>query len=478
MKKIIPLLIVLFWLSTMAILIQKNISSSDISTEGLTDFLKNRQQWMSIYYKDEKIGFVSSRFYKNIDSYTMDEALTMRLKVMGTEQEMKSRTLVSLSPDLRILSFKFNLDATQDIEVKGRVKNKVLSLTINTEGNTTTREIKLKKPLRMPLTVLPFILKKGLKKGVKADFPVFDPMTMSMQDMHIEVAGMENIVLHGKEYDAFKIIGDLNGMRLAMWVDENGNELKEESPMGFTLIHEPMEMAIKNLSSSADISDLVLMTAIPFNIELPDNISYLKVRIKGVDLQGLDLHGGRQRLEGDILEITRERIPDSNTKKMPLSGEERFLEETPFVQKNNPAIKSLAEKIINGQKDPLTRTRLLWKWVYENIEKTPSITVPSAVDVLKVRKGDCNEHAVLFTALARSAGIPTRISTGLVYKDGYFYYHAWPEVFTDRWIAIDPTLSQFPADAAHIRLIWGGIDKQVMLMKVINSVSLQGIDYK
>jgi transglutaminase-like putative cysteine protease len=65
-----------------------------------------------------------------------------------------------------------------------------------------------------------------------------------------------------------------------------------------------------------------------------------------------------------------------------------------------------------------------------------------------------------------------------VYKDGYFYYHAWPEIYAGRWIAIDPTLGQFPADATHIRLISGDIDKQIMLSRVINKISLEGIEYR
>src|SRR2546430_8966554 len=47
--------------------------------------------------------------------------------------------------------------------------------------------------------------------------------------------------------------------------------------------------------------------------------------------------------------------------------------------------------------------------------------------------------------------------SGLVYLDGRFYYHAWPEVWLRDWVAVDPTLDQFPADATHLRFVVGGL---------------------
>jgi hypothetical protein len=263
-----------------------------------------------------------------------------------------------------------------------------------------------------------------------------------------------------------------------MWIDEHGNELKEESPLGFTLITEPRVKAVQLPSSSSEVADLIIQTSVPFNLKLPDEISYLKIRVSGIDFDGLELNGGRQTLHGDIIEIVKEDIVTHYDRSLPMPAMEHFLEETPFIQSKNPEIAELASNIIGGEKNPLKAGRLLWEWVFHHIEKTPSITVPSAVDVLKTRKGDCNEHTALYTALARSAGLPTRINVGLVYKNGYFYYHAWPEIYTGRWIAIDPTLGEFPASAAHVRLITGDLDKQVMLAKVINQISLEGIEYR
>src|SRR5690606_29572450 len=94
--------------------------------------------------------------------------------------------------------------------------------------------------------------------------------------------------------------------------------------------------------------------------------------------------------------------------------------------------------------DPWRKSLRIYQWVYDTIAKEPLLSIPSAVDVLSSKKGDCNEHTVLFAALARAERIPTRIALGLVWSDDLrgFYYHAWPEVYAGAWIPMDPTLGQ------------------------------------
>jgi hypothetical protein len=112
-------------------------------------------------------------------------------------------------------------------------------------------------------------------------------------------------------------------------------------------------------------------------------------------------------------------------------------------------------------------------WVHRRLEKEIALTVPSAVQVLERRRGDCNEHTVLYVALARSLGLPARTAVGVVHVNGSFYYHAWPEVWLGEWVAVDPTLGQFPADASHLRFLHGGLARQVELVRLIGRLRLE-----
>jgi len=102
----------------------------------------------------------------------------------------------------------------------------------------------------------------------------------------------------------------------------------------------------------------------------------------------------------------------------------------PLVQSDDPEIVATAKAIVGEERDVLRAARRIHEWVFENVRKRNSAGVPSAVEVLRTKSGDCNEHTVLYVALARAAGIPTRLAVGLVWANARgagpgLYYHAW-----------------------------------------------------
>jgi len=117
-------------------------------------------------------------------------------------------------------------------------------------------------------------------------------------------------------------------------------------------------------------------------------------------------------------------------------------------------------------------------WIYENIDKVIVLSFPSALDVLESREGDCNEHTVLFAALSRTLDIPTRIAIGAVWSDELegFYYHAWPEVYVEGWIAMDPRLGQEIADATHIKLLTGSIEVWPRLVSYLGQLQVEVLE--
>jgi transglutaminase-like putative cysteine protease len=303
----------------------------------------------------------------------------------------------------------------------------------------------------------------------------------------VEVQEKDSLMSMGEMKTAYKLKGSFKGFDTTIWLTKDGEVLREDSPLGFSLVRETKEAAIQVTKPSIDV---VKQVSIPFNLSFStDTVSYLKVRLSGIDLKGLEVDGGRQRLHKDILEITQESLDSIDATlftKDELEGGEgnqrgfigQFLKDTAYIQSKDPAIVARMREIVGEQRDMIKMTRMINEWVYNNIEKVPMITMPVATEVLAMGRGDCNEHAVLFAALSRSAGIPTRIAVGLTYQKGFFYYHAWPEVYLSEWVAVDPTLGQFPADASHIRLLTGDIDRQVQLVSIIGKLKLEGIAYR
>ena len=203
------------------------------------------------------------------------------------------------------------------------------------------------------------------------------------------------------------------------------------------------------------------------------------MRLRGVDLTGYDLDGGRQQLRAHELRVVRE-TPDALVATWSLAGRgtldrARFRAELatePLLQASDDRIVSLAVRIAGNDRDPRVVAEKVNRWVFDSLKKAVTLSVPNALDVLRTRTGDCNEHTQLYVALARAAGIPARIATGLAYVNGKFYYHAWPEIWLSNWVAVDPTFGQFPADASHLRFVVGGLARQAELLRLIGTLHI------
>ena len=471
--------IVVLWVATTALLLFRHYGSNQsvpfAADKNIFSEELYKGQWMGLYYKGEKTGYSYRKVEKMADGYKISEQMKMKLNVMNVLKDIETFTGAYLDSDLKLKSFDFMLNSDVTMNIKGRVDGKNLKVSMETAGTKSEQVIALKDDPSLNLSLIPNILDGGIKTGKKLSMSIIDPITMTQERILVEVEGKERIMSMNVMREAFRLRGSFKGIEFSVWLTEKGEVLREESPLGFVLVKETEADAIQLGNPSVDI---IAQVAVPFNLKLPYDTKYLRVKLSGINLKVLELDGGRQNLRGDVLEIKKEEIQSSKFKVESLKSPEEYLKDTVSIQSKDSKIVSMAKEIVRDEKDTLKRARLIYDWVYRNIRKTPAITIPMAAEVLKSRRGDCNEHTTLYTALARAAGIPTRIALGLTYKDGFFYYHAWPEIFIGQWIAIDPTLGQFPADAAHIRITTGDIDKQMQILSVIGKIKIEGLEYR
>jgi len=287
---------------------------------------------------------------------------------------------------------------------------------------------------------------------------------------------------------AFRIEQREDGMTTRAWIDAQGHIVRAENAVGFAMERTAFEIAYTNFrhrdttnlihaSLSPGPGEVVATTVLAARELLPhDTASQLRVRLTGVTPGAFDLGGGRQRLSGDTLVIRRETTAALTPRyRLPArdSSLARWLAPAPLIQSDDARLQAQARLIIGREQDPARAARSIAAWVRAHVERRSTAAVPSAVQVLEARVGDCNEHAVLFVALARAAGLPARTVAGLVPVDGRFYYHAWAEVYLGDWVAVDPMLDEFPAGAAHVRFSIGGLARQAELARLIGRIKLE-----
>ncbi|MCD6307930.1 MAG: transglutaminase domain-containing protein, partial [Candidatus Latescibacteria bacterium] len=105
------------------------------------------------------------------------------------------------------------------------------------------------------------------------------------------------------------------------------------------------------------------------------------------------------------------------------------------------------------------------------------LDITRSIDILRLKRGACDEYTKLFTALARSIGIPTLVNLGYVYRAGAFRYHSWPTVFIGgMWHDLDPFFGQDSADATHVAIVRGGFDKIIELLRIQGKMSISVLD--
>jgi len=271
-------------------------------------------------------------------------------------------------------------------------------------------------------------------------------------------------------------------MEATSWCDRQGRILKEVTPMGLTMVREGAQQARSGMKQGDDALDITFSTMVPVDepLEDPRGLRYLRVSLEGIDPENFEIEGERQRLREDTLEIVKEELALLPAIRIPVREETLavFQEPTPFLQSDDEKILRLAHEIIGQEKDGVEVARLLMNWIYQNLEKRPTVSLPNALEVLDQRAGDCNEHAALMGAFARAVGLPARVVVGVVYMGTGFFYHAWNEVWVGSWISLDPVMAQFPADVTHVKFIDGGLAEQIRMAQVIGSLSLEILEYR
>jgi transglutaminase-like putative cysteine protease len=277
----------------------------------------------------------------------------------------------------------------------------------------------------------------------------------------------------------------LAGVTSTSWVTDVGEVVREESPMGLIVVRETRDRATA-LAVPGDIQVDMLKTAaiVPSGARIDEpttNVLLLRARIEGVDLSAADIDGGAQALVDGAVEV---RDPRTLTPGHTEAVAARYTSPEPFIESDAPEVVAEAEKAAGGSRDPRLQAERIVRHVNAILEKRPTVSLPSALEVLRTRVGDCNEHTVLYVAMARALGLPARVAVGLVYIHGAFYYHAWPEVYVagpagrGLWLPVDPTLNQFPADATHIALGRGGLDRQTAVLPLLGRASIVVEDVK
>lgn len=463
-----------FWLFTMNGFIQKEyfqVSLTRIAQEWAPITTGSvRENYQGIYLGAERIGFEYNALSKPESrlegAFLLQHNSYLTFRILGEPREMLARGRAWLDKDLHLKKFITHISA-QDYTTKmeGEVKGNELHILIQQQDGVPAQKIlSLEEPVLHSECFYQIWTPSMLRPGRQGNLRVFNPLAMAISLVRFQVEREETLDFQGEKVKAFLVTLGTDDIPTKLWVNSDGLVLRKEVPNGLVMKNEPGWEIFKNLSNTLKTPpDLPNLYSIPTDktIQKPRELTHMSAKVKGPNGEK-SYHFTRQNPEP----LKQLRLQDLQN--LPTEA----LKAAPFMPVDDPDIQKLSREITGAESSVLSAALKIQSWVHRELTPAPTPAMADARQILKIKKGDCNEYTILFTTLARAAGIPTQPVAGLVYANGRFFYHAWAAIYLNQWIYMDPTFNQMPVDATHIPLVLGNIEKQAALADKIGRLKV------
>lgn len=451
------------------------------------------ERWMGIFIGDQHVGYAVSRDAPAADGGRVyEEQSAFALQAMGNVQTVALASTALTGPDGALRAFDFVLSSPMTIYAHGEMTGLHLDVDVTQGGDQRRLSFDLAEAPVMGMTLASQVRGRPLQSGQTFDLPYFDPLTLTNSRAQVRVEAPE-ILPNGES--AWWLSTRVGGIETRRLVDTAGNTLREEEPGGIRT--QAMTRAEAIAVDAGPPPDLVSRAAVPIvgTVDESHPLQIVRLRVSGVEAARFAQDPPLQSVAGDEVTVSVPLLAELSH--APIVGE-GDLESTVTIPATDPEIITRARAVVGDAPDRLEAARRLYQFVHDYVQKVPTMGVPNGLVVLHEGRGDCNEHTVLYVSLARAVGIPSRISAGLVYSSQTgdapaFFYHAWPEVrigplvpesdapgapLVPGWVPVDPTLGQFPADATHLKIVNGDLDRQVEIISMLGKVRLEMVEQR
>lgn len=442
------------------------------------------EQWFGIFVDNELMGFSRMKISMAEGGYRIEGYSSVRMQIMGFAREATHREVYSVGRSLTLKNFEIeqNLGGKRSV-LSGKSVSSGLQVRREAEGKVSERTLKTRGEI-FPGAVLNMLpLLRGGNAGRQYRVQTFDPEDVKIKDVRITLVGEK------KTPDGIDAVHLQNNLYPFVdndiWVDRSGKTLLESVRDGLVITRAETQEILAPFVSGIALSqkdlvyDFSMVRASPPLATPVAELEGLIASIRGYDDRLPLLPDSPQDMERNGTELLiRTGILRTTPHKPDLSADNRFLAPSERIQSTDPEIIAKSLEIVGANGTTLEKVAMLARftaeWLKDSIDDSGS-----ALAALKMKSGNCQSHARLYTALARAAGIPTRFVTGLVSQDGKgFLYHSWAESFIEsQWLTVDPTFNQVPADPTHLALLEGDTPSDIApLAGIIGRIQLHMLE--
>ena len=451
--------------------------------------------WTGIVFNGEKIGLTHLALIPDPadpDRYELRSEALLAFHFLGFSKTVTLKAQDWVAGDLTLVRFvhEYDLDG-QKMKLTGRVERGRLTVERENAGRRSLETIPLAEVVYPTSAVPLYPALQGLEVGKRYDYLAYDGQRRQVVRVSQAIETYQESDLY--EGRAFRVTTSTGGQDSTLWLNDRGEPVLEMAWHGILISTLETETRAKAYLARASLNKrevLLEYSRIRANTTLPRPraVTSMAVAVEGLPstftmpadaLQQCgrpdERHRGRIQCLIRAAELSRlgTTVQTSESQETDLTP---YLNPTAAIPSHDGTIRNTARDVVGEHLDRLAQVRLLVEWIREHVAQKP-VDVFSALEVLEGRKAECQGITLLYAALARSLGIPTKVTNGLVYTDEPqgFLYHTWAESYVgDVWLPVDPTFGQVGVDATHIKLIDG--DRLADLLPLVDLVGRIRVD--
>lgn len=430
-------------------------------------------QKFAVSIQGDDVGYMQLEIIEHgTDSLLITQTINWNMILMGNRRDIEMTMTAVSDIEFNLGRMEMNMsDGSSNIDIRAFRHDSLLITEIGTAGRLIENSTVIEGDY---LPVLADLACASMEwtEGQERTFQSFDPASGMILSSTAVCEGFEEVELLGDTVNSARLKLSQMGTKNTVWVFE-GQIIREfEEGLGMNMTRVPPEQG-GDIVATRDLYEVFTVSSTP--IRDPRSTKSRTFVLQGeIDWSQFQLDIPPTQTASGCTVTVSNGIPDNIVQYPPVVPEDLEIYTMPesMIQSDDSVIVEKAASLTEGSTDSWEAARRISSFVDVSVENSPTVSLPSAVDVIENLRGDCNEHTILTVALARAAGLPARICAGIVYLNDSFGYHAWPMIWVGEWVEIDPTFSQYVADGTHVILATGDLESQYVVNSAIGRLSI------
>lgn len=246
-RKPFILLVIAFWALMTGLFVQKHYRLQRPSYEpGRRSFLDPEYR-MGIYFGQERIGEFQFHCYPWTDvvekGFRLTSSFHLNYPPIG-EAHITGESFTDEQLVLRNFEYYLNCRLTMLEEQEGRLQGRVEKgkLSLRFAWGSFARSFEMPAPEDISLydPITPWIVGGEFRLGQEYTLEVLNRFTHRTQTARVRVLGKKVIPFEGQEVPGYEVETIVEDLKSLFWIGKDGKVYQMESPLGFSLLREPL----------------------------------------------------------------------------------------------------------------------------------------------------------------------------------------------------------------------------------------------